>query len=148
MIGELKEHELSNGFASTVRTPGILIADSMGLILTLLKLELEPRGFIVWLALDGDDAIDLYRRHSTEIDLVLLDVQMPGLDGPRTLSALESIDPDVFACFMTESAGAYSEEDLVARGAVCVFKKPFHVAALAQFLQDLVLPASYMASPH
>ena len=58
----------------------------------------------MWLAVDGDDALDLYQRHRAEIDLVLLDVQMPGLDGPRTLDALREFDPDVLACFMTGSA--------------------------------------------
>lgn len=142
MTREPKEYDLSHGSASTARAPGILIADDMGLIMTLLKLELEPRGFTVWLAVDGDDAIDVYRLRSTDIDVVLLDVDMPGLDGPQTLSALERIDPDVLACFMTENCGTYAEEDLIARGAVCVFKKPFHVAELAQVVQDLVLVAS------
>ena len=120
------------------RGPGILIADDMGPMLTLLKLELEPRGFSVWLAVDGDDALDLYRRHHAEIDLVLLDVQMPGLDGPRTLAALQRLDPNVLACFMTGNSGAYTQEDLLERGAICVFNKPFRAAEVAQFLQKLM----------
>jgi CheY-like chemotaxis protein len=120
------------------RNPGILIADDKALILTLLKLELEPRGFTVWLAVDGDDAIDLYRRNRTEIDLVLLDVQMPGLDGPHTLVALQRLDPDVLACFMTGNSGAYTDDNLLERGAACVFSKPFLIAELVQYLQRLV----------
>jgi CheY-like chemotaxis protein len=78
-----------------LRNPGILIVDDMEPILTLLKFELEPRAFTVWLAVDGDDAIDLYQRNRAEIDLVLLDVQMPGLDGPHTLAILQKLNPDV-----------------------------------------------------
>ena len=141
----VKNQELSKATRKNLhaipRNPGILIADDKGLILTLLKLELEPRGFTVWLAVDGDDALDLYRRNHAEIDLVLLDVQMPGLDGPHTLAALQRLDPDVLACFMTGNSAAYTDDDLLSRGAARVFNKPFLVAELAQFLQGLVKSA-------
>jgi CheY-like chemotaxis protein len=116
------------------RKPGILIVDDMGPILTLLKFELEPRGFAVWLAVDGDDALDLYLRNREKIDVVLLDVQMPGLDGPHTLAILQRLDPDVVSCFMTGYSGHYTEENLLKRGAACVFNKPFRAEEVAQRL--------------
>jgi len=45
------------------------------------------------LAPNGREAIDLYQEHSERIALVLLDVRMPGLDGPETLEALRKINP-------------------------------------------------------
>ena len=137
-----KSHGLSKAremdFRAVPRNPGILIVDDMGLILTLLKFELEPRGFTVWLAVDGDDALDLYRRNWAEIDLVLLDVQMPGLDGPHTLASLQECNPDVLACFMTGNPGTYTEEDLLECGAARVFNKPFRAEQIAQCLQELL----------
>jgi CheY-like chemotaxis protein len=125
------------------RRTGILIVDDMVPLLTLLKFELEPRGFAVWLSVDGDDAIDLYRENRSEIDLVLLDVQMAGLDGPRTLTALQRLDPDVLACFMTGNSGDYTEKDLLDRGAACVFMKPFRTADMAQRLQQVLESAHH-----
>jgi CheY-like chemotaxis protein len=138
MKRELKEYELANVSAANRRKLGILIASHMGLMLTLLKLELEPLGFNVWLAVDGDDALDLYRRHRTQIDLVLLEVQMPGMDGPHTLETLQRLNPHVVACFMTENPGIYTEEDLLERGAACVFNEPCQLAEVAHCLQLLV----------
>jgi len=120
------------------RNPGILIVDDMSSMLTLFRIELESRGFTVWLAADGSSAVELYRRRREEIDLVLLDVQMPDPDGPLTLAALRRVDPGVVACFMTEVPGNYTEEELLARGAVCTFTKPFRSADVARFLQALV----------
>jgi len=117
--------------------PGILIADDMALILTLLKLDLEARGFTVWLAVNGADAVQLYQQHQENIDLVLLDVHMPALDGPQTLAALQEMDPDVVACFMTAYSECYSECDLLKLGAACVFTKPFRSSEVADFLQVL-----------
>ncbi len=119
------------------RRQGILVVDDVGLILTLLKFELEPLGFDVWLAVDGDDALDLFRRHREEIDVVLLDVQMPGLDGPQTLAGLQRVDPNVAVCFMTGHFSIYSEADLLARGAAHVFCKPFRPADVARFLESM-----------
>lgn len=151
MIAELSDRELSEApqpaFAAIPRHPGILIADDMGLVMTLLKFELEPRGFNVWLAVDGDDALDLYRQHRDEIDVVLLDVQMPGLDGPETLAVLQRLDPEVIACFMTGNLGIYTEKELLDRGAACVFHKPFHSADVAQFLKMLVEPRNSAILP-
>jgi two-component system cell cycle sensor histidine kinase/response regulator CckA len=110
----------------------------MELIRTWLKFELEPLGFSVWLAVDGDDAIDLYRRNRSEIDLVLLDVQMPGLDGPHTLAILQRLNPEVLACFMTGFAGPWTEQDLLDRGAAYVFTKPLSSAELILQLQHVL----------
>ena len=63
MNGEPRQHEGTNGCGAFARNPDILIADDMASILTLLKFELQSRGFIVWPALDKDDALDLYRKH-------------------------------------------------------------------------------------
>jgi CheY-like chemotaxis protein len=117
------------------RLVGILVADDMALILTLLKFELEARGFNCWLAVDGDDALDLYRKHRDQIDLVLLDVHMPGLDGPKTLEALQRLNPDVIACFMSDGTGHYTDEELFRRGAAWIFSKPFRPAEVADLLQ-------------
>jgi two-component system, OmpR family, response regulator len=128
-------------FRARTRKPGILIADDVNLILVLLKLELEQRGFRVWLAGGGADAVTLYEQDHGDIDLVLLDVQMPGLDGPRTLAALREIDPDLLACFMTGGAGGYTLGDLARLGALGVFGKPFRAEKVADFLERLFAPA-------
>jgi CheY-like chemotaxis protein len=129
------------------RNLGILVVDDMGLILSMLKVALQSRGFNVWLAENGDDAIPLYRLNREEIDLVLLDVQMPGLDGPHTLDALRRLDPDVLACFMTGNSGDYSRDDLLECGVARVFNKPFSAITLAQSIHELLVPQDYSAQP-
>jgi CheY-like chemotaxis protein len=112
---------------------------------------MEGRGFAVWLADDGARAVELYREHREEIDLVLLDVQMPVMDGPQALAALQAIDPLVLACFMTAGTNSYTEESLLQRGAACVIRKPFHTPAVGDLLERLAdrpraVPALFSAS--
>lgn len=87
--------------------------------------SLRREGFSVRLAATGQDAIRLYRRFRRNIDVVLMDVNMPALDGPATLRALRAIEPDVRCCFMSGSLGEYREADLIRLGATNVIGKPF-----------------------
>src|ERR1041385_1655495 len=82
-------------------SPGILVADDEPCIRNLLGVVLGRYGFRVWLAPHGEQAVELYCRHRSEIALVLLDVRMPVLDGPATFAALRRINPTVRCCFMS-----------------------------------------------
>jgi DNA-binding NtrC family response regulator len=104
----------------------------------LVGLGLQAGGFVVWLAADAAAAVELYSRHRDAIDMVLLDVRMPGRDGPQTLAAIQKIDPWVRCCFMTGDPGWFTEEALVTLGAITVFWKPLHLRELAQHLGRLV----------
>jgi CheY-like chemotaxis protein len=114
--------------------PSVLVVDDDAAIRAVLRAGLERHGLQVWLAASGEEAIDLYRRHWQAIAVVLLDVRMPGLDGPETFDALRRLDPHVRACFMSGDPGDYEPEELLARGARQVFAKPFRVAELATAL--------------
>ncbi len=116
---------------------GILVVDDNHTVRSVLQLALERSGFEVWLADDGREAIRLYRRHGARIAVVLLDVCMPGLDGPQTLEALREVNPDVRACFMSGSAAAEDQEELRRRGGAPVIAKPFPLEELANLLHTL-----------
>jgi DNA-binding response OmpR family regulator len=66
----------------------------------------------------------LYQRHGDEVAVVLLAVVMPGLGGPHTLTALQTLWPSVRCCFLTGEATPYPEEALLQLGAVRVFREP------------------------
>ena len=130
------DHEQTSR-CSSVRQPGILIVDDEPAIRNLLRIVLQQQGFAVWLAADGWEALKVYQQQRGHIALVLLDVRMPGWDGPRTLALLRKLDPAVRCCFLTGHAGDYSEEELRQRGAEHVFAKPFRPAELGLFLGRL-----------
>lgn len=120
------------------RPPGILVVDDDTAARDLLNIVLREQGFAVWLAGDGYHALKKYRDHHDDIDLVLLDVQMPRLDGPQTLAILQHFNPQVRCWFMTGDLGRYTEEDLMERGAERIIHKPFRVAEMAGILRKLL----------
>jgi CheY-like chemotaxis protein len=82
-------------------------------------------GFTVKSAASGQEGIRLYRECQQRRPVVLLDVQMPGMDGPATLAALQKFDPEVKCCFMSGGTGEYTPEELLELGADHLFHKPF-----------------------
>lgn len=122
-----------------VRTrPGILLADDEEAIRFLLTSVLLNRGFEVWQAANGRDAVEVYRSHRNDIDLVLLDVRMPEMDGPEALAAIQAINPEVRACFMSGDLGRWTMQELLAMGAYQVFSKPFAPVELANTLRHML----------
>ncbi len=120
--------------------PSVLVVDDEHMVRIMVQLGLERNGFEVWLARSGREAIDLYRRHTEEIAVVLLDVRMPDLDGPQTLEALRELNPRVLACFMSGDTGADGPEWLLEPGAAYVIGKPFHLDDLANILRLMAHP--------
>lgn len=124
--------------APAKRRPGVLVVDDEEGIRRVLQVGLRSYGLTVWVAADGHEAAEVYRSFRDAIDIILLDVRMPGRDGPQTLLALRELDPDARACFMSGFAGQYSDQNLLDRGALAVFKKPLRLGELARRLLALI----------
>jgi CheY-like chemotaxis protein len=115
--------------------PGVLLAEDEPVIRDLLGHLLRAKGFAVWSAADGREALDVFGRHREDIRAVLLDVHMPRLNGPQTLRALRQLDPEVRCCFITGTAGGDEEEALRAMGPTAVLHKPCTPEELAGALR-------------
>jgi CheY-like chemotaxis protein len=117
---------------------GILVVDDEPCLREVVSLGMRQQGFAVWQAAHGQEALDQYRRHHETIDMVLMDVAMPGLDGPQALAALQELNPRIHCCFMSGDLGAYTEARLYDLGAAAVLRKPFHLTGVAEVLWEWV----------
>jgi len=121
--------------------PVVLVVEDNKEVGLMLDLALRSYGFVVRLALTGREAVEIYRAQHQSIALVLLDVQMPELDGPGTLAVIQTINPEVQCCFMSGYTGKYSTKELLDMGAVHVLPKPFvSLSLLTRLLWDMVDP--------
>jgi CheY-like chemotaxis protein len=117
--------------------PLILVVEDATELRTLLHLGLWHEGFDVLVASNGSEAFDLYQEHRHSIAGVLLDVEMPGWDGPKTFRALQALDPNVRCCFMSGNPNGSLLEELTALETPFLWK-PFHLKDLADKLRRLV----------
>jgi len=73
---------------------------------------LESHGYITVEATDGDDAIRVHHAHEEQIDLIILDVVMPGRSGKDALYEIARTDPWVKSIFVS----GYTRDDVIDKG--------------------------------
>ncbi len=119
--------------------PAVLVVDDDRASRGLLEVWLRRLGYAPLVAASGVEAVNTFRAYPGPVALVLLDVHMPGGDGPATLAALRQLDPAVRCVFMT-GVSVTGLQDLLALGAVGVLNKPFWWKDLADTLRRLIPP--------
>ncbi len=110
--------------AHRITKANILFVDDEEMLATSVQLILSSFGFKVFTAKSGLEAIQFYSENSKSIDLVLLDMNMPKMDGRETLLELKKIRPDIKALMLSgySQDQAAAEEELGIRGFI---QKPF-----------------------
>jgi CheY-like chemotaxis protein len=107
----------------------ILVVDDEQSILEIAQETLRHFGYRTLIASSGERALELYRQRD-DIDLVVLDVGMPGMGGLRCLDELRTLDPSVRVLV----ASGYTEDanisDLRSRGACDFIGKPYQLPDL------------------
>ena len=122
-----------DGQRRIVKTGGgsetILIADDEEDVLSLCQSILNRAGYKVLTALNGNEALEIYRKQRDDISLVILDKMMPIMGGIACLQQLLRINPDVRVVIAT---GFLSEQpdDSIRPGSVELIEKPYSVQAL------------------
>ncbi|HWS16267.1 MAG TPA: response regulator, partial [Candidatus Methylomirabilis sp.] len=119
-------------------TGTILLVDDEESLLALGARMLEDLGLTVLTAPDGRKAVDLYRERGKEIDLVLMDLTMPHMDGAEAFGELRRLNPSVRVVL----ASGYSPEDVTSRFPVTqldgVLQKPYTLSMLREALAALL----------
>ena len=72
----------------------VLLVEDEPIVLDVARRALDMAGFDVLLAMDGRQAIDVFRQNADQIDVVLLDLSLPALPGERVLNEILHIDQD------------------------------------------------------
>ena len=113
----------------------VLLVDDESLMRKMVKLALQKRGFQVFDAASGVDALALAQQH--QIDILVTDVVMEGMDGWTLARSLRERYPDLPVLFMS----GYPTDFAAARQkySPCVFlPKPFQPAALMDTISELL----------
>ncbi|HXM93132.1 MAG TPA: response regulator [Candidatus Acidoferrum sp.] len=119
-------------------TETILLAEDHEGLRELAQETLEALGYRVVLATNGTEAVELFKTNSDRIDLVILDVVMPGLSGPDAYSNMSAIRPNLAVVFATGyTAEAASLTSLVKKGAT-VLQKPYSAKSLSQAIRGVL----------
>jgi CheY-like chemotaxis protein len=122
------------------RVPGLLIVDPDPRVRGELARGLEGAGWHVWVAADGRGAIDTYRRNRRDIDVALIDLQLPGLQGAQILTELADLDPNLVRCAMSANVSPYAASAFRRMSDTPLFTKPLDPDLLACTLHEMLEP--------
>jgi CheY-like chemotaxis protein len=91
-------------------TETVLVVEDSSAVRALNKAVLETFGYRVIEALDGSDALTMFRAHQDKIRLVVMDVVMPKINGRQAYEEICRIRPDVKVIFMSGYAADIIKE--------------------------------------
>ena len=114
----------------------ILVVDDEDLVRDVARSMLEACGYDVVAVSNGREAIEYYRDHGDKVDLVLIDMVMPEMDGRECFRALRQMDPDVRAILSTGYGADGEAREVVQEGMVGLVLKPFSKSALAATVRE------------
>ncbi len=97
---------------------------------------LKPAGYRVLVAVDGEDALRLYRDHEKEIDLLLLDVVMPRKGGRCVYDEIRAVRPDIPCLFMSGYSENAVHTNFILNQGFKLIQKPFKSNDLLKMLRE------------
>jgi CheY-like chemotaxis protein len=116
--------------------PHVLLVEDEDALRRSVTRMLQHLGTGCSVAADGVEAVDLFRRHIAEVDVVLLDVSMPRQSGAQTFEALRAISPTVKVLLSSGYHGDHLEPAL--RASVDGFlPKPYSLQQLVDALKTV-----------
>jgi two-component system, NtrC family, response regulator len=101
----------------------ILIVDDEKNYLHVLRAILEDEGYEVLTALSGPEALGIQK--TSDLDLILTDMKMPGMDGMEVLENVKASDPDLPVIMMTAYGTVDKAVEAMQKGAYTYILKPF-----------------------
>jgi CheY-like chemotaxis protein len=117
------------------------VVDDEAAILESTRQLLAGRGYQVLTADSGEGALEMYQERSGQVDLVILDLGMPGMGGERCLAELLAKNPQAKVIVATGYTQSGLRNKLLATGACRMINKPYRLQDLLIMVRE-VLDAS------
>jgi CheY-like chemotaxis protein len=120
----------------------ILLVEDETVVRHLVAEILENNGYTVMQAGDGPSALELLRRHSGKLDLLVTDVVMPGMSGPEVAQAVTSMRPGTQVLYTSGYTDSAIGHHGVLEPGIAFLQKPFSADDLTRKVRTLLDEAS------
>ena len=119
-------------------TETILLVDDEDYIIDVGRLMLDGLGYTIHTANCGRDAVDLFQQRKDDIDLVILDLVMPDMDGEAVFHELRNIDPEIKVLFASGHYVVEQTRALLKSGRSDFLQKPFNLRQLSTKIRTIL----------
>jgi nitrogen-specific signal transduction histidine kinase len=119
-------------------TETILVVDDEEMNIIVIKEMLEMLGYYIYAAGSGQEALAIYSERGAEIDLVIMDMIMPGIGGGKTFDYLKGINPDVKVILASGYSANGEARAIMERGCLDFIQKPFQLHELTGRIRKIL----------
>jgi PAS domain S-box-containing protein len=116
----------------------ILLIDDEEMIIKVGQPMLERLGYRVTTARSGPEAIEVVSRKGKSIDLILLDLIMPGMDGGQTFDRIREIHPQMPVLLCSGYAINGKALDIMNKGCNGFIQKPYNIAEISKKVREVL----------
>ncbi|MGD8367000.1 MAG: response regulator [Desulfobacterales bacterium] len=118
----------------------ILLIDDEESVRVGIEFMLVKIGYTVHSAEDGREALEIFREHWRQIDLIILDLVMPGMLGAEVFDQLRAIDPSCKVLLSSGYSTSEEAQELLGRGCAGFLQKPFNIERLSFRIREILGP--------
>jgi CheY-like chemotaxis protein len=137
-VGERRD-EIKEPAKQIVNGSGnILLVDDEEMVLNVSARVLERLGYSVLEAKSGKEAISVYKENQSKIDMVILDMVMPGMGGGEVYDIMKKIDKNVKVLLSSGYSMDGQAKKILQRGCDGFLQKPYSIAEVSGKLRDLL----------
>jgi len=119
-------------------TETVLLVDDEGMIIKVCKQMLGALGYRVLMARSGQAALDILAKQKDSIDLIILNLMMPGMGGGETYDRIREIDPGARVLLSTGYSVEGEAAMILARGCDGFVQKPFNIDRLSKSVRGVL----------
>ncbi len=119
-------------------TGTILLIDDEEMIIKVGEELLQELGYKVISARSGDEAIQIYERNADKIDLIVMDMIMPGMGGGETFDRLKAMNPAIKVLLSSGYSINGQASKILERGCDGFIQKPFNINQLSEKIQGII----------
>jgi CheY-like chemotaxis protein len=116
----------------------VLVVDDEAIVRLTAEAALAKYGYAALLAADGQEGVDMFARHARIIDVVLLDVKMPIMDGHEALERMQRIQPDVKVLVSSGYNESAALEAFKHQGVAGFVQKPYRAGTLVKAIRGVM----------
>jgi CheY-like chemotaxis protein len=124
----------------------ILVVDDEEVVLDVSDDLLTGLGYRVIKAGSGEEAVSIYRNKQEEINLVVLDMAMPKMDGEETFRQLKEMNPNIKVLIASGLMEREHSDRMSERGIAGFLQKPYRLDSLAQAIREVLDHNGYSAN--
>jgi PAS domain S-box-containing protein len=132
----VQEKTVSNQFLKGKET--VLLIDDEQMIIDVGKQMLTQLGYKVLTATGGIEALDVYRRNKGSIDLLVLDMIMPDIEGGVTYDKIKNLNPNVKVLLASGYSLDGRANEIMKRGCNGFIQKPFNIKELSYKIRTIL----------